>query len=253
MINILAVQCDNDTLKIIHIIKIALDIIKLAVPIILIIFCMVDAIKNVTSKDGFDKKLMNKMVTRLLAAIIVFFVPTLTNIVFAMLGEQNIQLSQCWKEANYVDVAADKDTERIIGLIDNLRICLKDNDFVVSKCEGASTNKNSAPNENQKKLIELQESRETEIAKLEKELAEATAAATSASAEEYRLEQNIKQAKEDAKKTTDPILKEKYLNAASTWEKELETKKKTAQDAKNKKDAAQKKLDEFKCVDNWCK
>ena len=73
--------CDNvDVLKIMRIINIIVTIIKISVPIILIISAMLDYMKAVKDNDELAKT-SKLIVTKLVAAILVFLIPTFVNII----------------------------------------------------------------------------------------------------------------------------------------------------------------------------
>ncbi|MDD3341813.1 MAG: hypothetical protein PHN72_06490 [Bacilli bacterium] len=99
MINILAFDCTQETLKIVYLIKVAFEVIKMVVPILLIIMCLIDSVKHVMSKDGWDKKIIKKIVSKFIAAVLVYFVPTMINMGLSVMGEANFTLGTCWKNA----------------------------------------------------------------------------------------------------------------------------------------------------------
>lgn len=62
-------------------------IVKITVPLILIILGMIDFFKAITSSD--DKaisKSVRSLVTKVIAGILIFFVPTLVNVAFSLVG-----------------------------------------------------------------------------------------------------------------------------------------------------------------------
>lgn len=87
------------------IIKICLNVIRIAVPIILILMTVLDVSKNVINAE--EKDSMKKIGTRLIAAVIVFLVPTIVNIIMGLVdvalgqGASNpgTSLSDCWKNS----------------------------------------------------------------------------------------------------------------------------------------------------------
>ena len=88
-----------------HLIKGILDILRFAVPIGLIIMSTIDVFNKVINPD--DKDGQKKLVNRLIAAVIVFLIPTFIKLVFRVIdwgsgvdGSYNNAesgLSQCWK------------------------------------------------------------------------------------------------------------------------------------------------------------
>ena len=78
--------CQNeDIAKIIKYINLFVNIIRVAVPIILIISAMLKLLKAVTGKDGIDgvKKVL---VTNVIAAVLIFLIPTFVEIVIRISG-----------------------------------------------------------------------------------------------------------------------------------------------------------------------
>ena len=78
--------------------------IKVVVPIILIIVGMIDMGKAVTQKDENDiKKTQNALIKKLIAAVVVFLVPTLVTLVMTVIGSSEFKscatcLNNPWNE-----------------------------------------------------------------------------------------------------------------------------------------------------------
>ena len=97
--------CENGGVKsVFSFIKDALNLIRLAVPIALVVWTMIELFKNVLNPDDKDSK--KKILNRLIAAIIVFLIPTVVNLVMNLvdigLGSgsgYDYNVSDCWKEA----------------------------------------------------------------------------------------------------------------------------------------------------------
>lgn len=74
-------------------------VIKIVIPLLLIIFGMVDLGKAVVSSDdGAIKSATNSLIKRFIAAIAIFFVPTLVSAVFNLIGifgEQEADYNTC--------------------------------------------------------------------------------------------------------------------------------------------------------------
>lgn len=93
-------------LTVFKIIKIALNVIRLVVPIGLIVMTVLDISKNVINPD--EKDSMKKIGNRLIAAVIVFLVPTIVNIIMGLVdvalgsgagSNYEYTLSDCWKNS----------------------------------------------------------------------------------------------------------------------------------------------------------
>lgn len=84
-------------LPILSVVKNVMKILQIAVPIILIVAGVIGLVQimiNPESKAGI-KPLINKII----AAIVVFFIPILVNVTMGILGE-NTNISSCWEEAS---------------------------------------------------------------------------------------------------------------------------------------------------------
>lgn len=61
---------------------------KIAIPIVIIVFGMIDLGKAVVaSKDDEIKKSVKSLVMRAIAGIVIFFIPTLIGAIFSLVGE----------------------------------------------------------------------------------------------------------------------------------------------------------------------
>ncbi len=77
---------------------IVLMVLKIVIPIILIILGMIDLGKAVvSSEDKAVSKSATKLLWRLIAAIIIFFVPTIVSAIFALMGSFQSELAADYK------------------------------------------------------------------------------------------------------------------------------------------------------------
>ncbi len=91
----------------------AFDIICIAVPIILIISLVLTLIKVITDPD--QKHFIRKLISQIAAAIIIFFLPTIVNLIMSWVPDGGLNISSCWQKA--------RETKGEIGIIlpvDNL-------------------------------------------------------------------------------------------------------------------------------------
>lgn len=110
IINILASEfsgwCNEDGVRnAFHLIKSVLEVLRIVVPIGLIVMTTFDIIKKVINPDEKDGQ--KKIMTRAIAAVIVFFIPTMISIVFRLIDigkgtdgsydSANSSLSSCWR------------------------------------------------------------------------------------------------------------------------------------------------------------
>lgn len=119
IVYLLAIRCDDaGFLKIVLFAKNVMTILQIVIPILLIIALLFDAIKNLTDKDGWNKKTLQKMGLKILAAASVYFAPAIVNLMLSIFGMQSFQENACWKNANqkYID-----GLKQEIG-IDNLEV-----------------------------------------------------------------------------------------------------------------------------------
>ena len=104
MFNVLALPnlCEDiSILKLVLIIKNVINIGKISVPLILIIMAIIDINKGYIIDAGKDKNKVNNVVfKRLLAALIVFFIPTFIEIVVSSLGNMKGSLNECMSVTN---------------------------------------------------------------------------------------------------------------------------------------------------------
>lgn len=98
--NILSI-CDNpDVLQVMRIINIVITVIKIAVPILLIIFIMVELIGAVADEEKF-KKVTSGAVKKFIAALLIFLIPTLVQVIVVNVvgsNETNEEYKNCLKD-----------------------------------------------------------------------------------------------------------------------------------------------------------
>lgn len=116
---ILNVCEDVSILTTILFIKKILKVIVIAVPALLVLLLSIDFAKAVISKDDDNMAAAQKLaIKRIIYAILVFFVPTIVNALFNMLGD-NLQVFSCYNNAdamtienfNYMDQELEMDTK----------------------------------------------------------------------------------------------------------------------------------------------
>ena len=104
--------CDADFVSILSIVKWVVNIICFAVPIILIVLCVLDVAKIVTAgniDDKLKKEVTGRIVTRVIFAVIIYLVPTIVGLLFRFVPLSDAQKSSstlngatwknCWEEA----------------------------------------------------------------------------------------------------------------------------------------------------------
>ena len=89
------------------IIKTILNVIKIIVPIILIIVCMLEIGKAVAANEDTLNKLYPKIITKLIAAVVIFLVPSIINLSINVIDSGNdYSTSSCWTNANKDTIAS---------------------------------------------------------------------------------------------------------------------------------------------------
>ena len=99
--------CDTDFVSILRIVKWVFKIICWGIPIILIVLTVLDIAKIVVAgniDDKLKKEVGNKVITRLIYAVIIFLVPTIVSLIFRFVPVEqgkvnNLTWKDCWDEA----------------------------------------------------------------------------------------------------------------------------------------------------------
>ena len=83
--------CDSpNVLEVMYIINIVITIIKIAVPILLIVSLMITFVKAVSSNDSDAlEKAKKSSVAKVIAAILVFFIPTFVNTIVTVVSPES--------------------------------------------------------------------------------------------------------------------------------------------------------------------
>ena len=97
--------CNDYSIAIfIAIIKNAIEVIQIIVPILLMAMSMVQLFKMLTSSNPEDKKGIKSLTNKFVAAAIVFFLPIFANIVISLVGEGvntgGLDVIKCYKESS---------------------------------------------------------------------------------------------------------------------------------------------------------
>ncbi len=95
------VDCTSSStlVQVIALVRFILNIICIAVPIIMILMGTIDLFKAVTAgKDEDIKKKQKALITRIIAGVLVFLVPTIVMLVMSLLGAGG-NWKTCWDTA----------------------------------------------------------------------------------------------------------------------------------------------------------
>ena len=85
-----------------HIVKEALNIIHLVVPIILIIMLGVDFAKMVINPDDPQKKKSKSIKNKFIAAFFIFFIPYIVGLLLSLISGSMSDISGCWNAADEI-------------------------------------------------------------------------------------------------------------------------------------------------------
>lgn len=109
--------CDTiEVLNIIRIIKIFITIIKIAVPILLLVTSTITYLKAVSSGDL--QKPNKAMLSKVIAAVIIFFIPTIVNVIINLAAKDS-DINQCLINATGENIASIK-VEKTYDLIEKI-------------------------------------------------------------------------------------------------------------------------------------
>lgn len=90
-------ECAN-LLPILNVVKLILTIIQWVIPIVLILMGTIDLVKAVTQgKEDDIKKGQKTLITRAIAAVLIFLVPIIVSVIMGLIGSN--EWKECWKDA----------------------------------------------------------------------------------------------------------------------------------------------------------
>lgn len=117
-VNMILMECHNvDLLKTIMFVKAILNIIFIVVPIGLIIMMAIDFLKVVIAgNENEQKENFTISVKRAIAVVVLFFVPTIVNLLMSLLGNLNIDWNFCYNYATRenIEIVAIENVEKLL-------------------------------------------------------------------------------------------------------------------------------------------
>ncbi len=138
--------CENiGILKTIMVILNIIKIICIIAPILLIIMLMIDFTKSVISGEAEEtKKNFKTSIKRIIACMLIFFVPTIVAFIMNILGDMGVDYAKCITNANseYIDMLETKNKSKYSNT-NNIKSNTKSNNTK----EKANTNKNAKKEE----------------------------------------------------------------------------------------------------------
>ena len=148
-----------------YIMKNALTIIQIAIPILLLVMATIQMIKMMASPD--DKKSPKALLNKFIAALVVFFIPLIVNVVLSIIPD-SFELSACWESAEgiaktmnskvqYDVVKADKKKKKVID-ISKYKVSKKDLDILTKKedtgTSGSTSTSSSTSSSDGQKIVD---------------------------------------------------------------------------------------------------
>ena len=108
--------CESSSvLSVINFVKALLEIVTTIIPIVLIIMISIDISKIVINTDDKSvKEATKKIVSRSVAAIVIFLIPMLVNLVTDNLGTTRFEESKCWTNATVEKIAVYRAQEKAV-------------------------------------------------------------------------------------------------------------------------------------------
>ena len=148
-----------------YIMKNALTIIQIVIPILLLVMATIQMIKMMASPD--DKKSPKALLNKFIAALVVFFIPLIVNVVLSIIPD-SFELSACWESAEgiaktmnskvqYDVVKADKKKKKVID-ISKYKVSKKDLDILTKKedtgTSGSTSTSSSTSSSDGQKIVD---------------------------------------------------------------------------------------------------
>jgi len=137
---------DSNILTVIYFLKVLIDIVQIAVPIILILLVGIDLFKMVMSSEGYNPKSVGTITKRMIGAVAVFFVPGLVSFLFSLIGSGSDAGLLCWNNAN----------------LDGIEIAKAEEQLEEDKIQKAIADEKKKADEERKRLEEIREEQRKE-------------------------------------------------------------------------------------------
>jgi len=96
---------DSNFLSTILFMKSIMEFICIIVPIILIVMVSIQLGKIVLGDEKIIPNVTKSIISKMIAAVLVFFVPTLVNLFLSLMGNSNFTATMCWNNANSTTIA----------------------------------------------------------------------------------------------------------------------------------------------------
>ena len=114
MMYFLDVCTDSSFLSMILLMKNFIEIVCIIVPILLILLSSIDVGKIVINPDPKNsQKAISMLIKRSIAAVTIFFLPTIVGVFLSLLGKANYTTTACWNNANTDTINSFRETEKL--------------------------------------------------------------------------------------------------------------------------------------------
>ena len=161
--------CDNaDVLSVLRVVKIVINIIKIVVPIMLMLFLMIDYMKAIKNNDADALSKTNQLaVKKVIAVLLIFFIPTFVGLIVNISGHNPESYTACLQGATRENINTILVSDAKVYL-KKAQKSLKRGDYNVAVTSAAKIKDNSSKEAIFKELEEL-EKKISEKEKQEKE------------------------------------------------------------------------------------
>ena len=102
---------DSNALSVISLAKDIIKVIQIGVPIILILMCSIDLGKQIFNNG---EKSYQKIIKKMLAATMIFFVPMLISLFLDLLSIQDYKMTDCWSNSETTTISYLKAQEKAL-------------------------------------------------------------------------------------------------------------------------------------------
>ena len=155
--NILTICDSGDILKVVRFVKIIITIIKIVVPIILIISSMIMFIGEMTNgKDDLVSSGLKKFLSKIIAAILIFLIPTFIVTIANIASADTSELAKCSQNATKEGISAAylKEATKLVKLAEET---LSRGDFSAARTKTLKLDETPKKGELMKKLKKIEE------------------------------------------------------------------------------------------------
>lgn len=112
---------DIQLLNILRIVRLGVTTVTILVPVVLLIFVLIDIVKTIASGNVDTKKLFGSVSKRVIAAFLIFLIPVILNFVLSIVGNamgesDSLYYLHCYNNANteYINQEAKKAADEAI-------------------------------------------------------------------------------------------------------------------------------------------